>query len=157
MIYLSSVSISLGEIIDGMQFIFWSIFQAYVVIKSHQSYPLGNKVPAHRITVKIYKSSWTALQKFAVIILKLNSVSCDMTKPTKWVCAQWRLRSDWASAQSDLSLHCAHTHFVGFVMLRLMWFYSKVSYGRARSAAEGAFWSGSALFGQTFPLSGSLW
>ena len=33
-----------------------------------------------------------------------------MTKPTKWLCAQRRLRSDWASAwasaQSDQSLHC---------------------------------------------------
>ena len=26
-----------------------------------------------------------------------------MTKPTKWLCAQWRLRSAWASAQSDQS------------------------------------------------------
>ena len=34
-------------------------------------------------------------------------MSCDMTKPTKWVCAQRRLRSDWASAQSDQSLRCA--------------------------------------------------
>ena len=25
-------------------------------------------------------------------------LSCDMTKPTKWVCAKWRLRSAWASA-----------------------------------------------------------
>ena len=30
-----------------------------------------------------------------------------MTKPTKWVCAQRRLRSAWASAQSDQSLRCA--------------------------------------------------
>ena len=30
-------------------------------------------------------------------------MSRDMTKPTKWVCAQWRLRSAWASAQSDQS------------------------------------------------------
>ena len=29
-----------------------------------------------------------------------------MTKPTKWLCAQRRLRSAWASAQSDQSLHC---------------------------------------------------
>ena len=75
-----------------------------------------------------------------------------MTKPTKGVCAQRRLRSAWASAQSDqslrcpheetlglklpiertaktlirlggcpadLSVRCAHTHFVGFVMSRL--------------------------------------
>ena len=30
-----------------------------------------------------------------------------MTKPTKWVCARQRLRSAWASAQSDQSLRCA--------------------------------------------------
>ena len=75
-------------------------------------------------------------------------MSRDMTKPTKWVCAQRRLRSAWASAQSDQSLRCpheesyplitqqrlwsdwtdaqadlsvcwVHTHFVGFVMSRL--------------------------------------
>ena len=36
--------------------------------------------------------------------IKLNHLSHDMTKPTKWVCAQWRLRSAWASAQSDQEL-----------------------------------------------------
>ena len=30
-----------------------------------------------------------------------------MTKPTKWLCAQQRLRSAWSSAQSDQSLRCA--------------------------------------------------
>ena len=30
-----------------------------------------------------------------------------ITKPTKWLCAQWRLRSAWASAQSDQSSLCA--------------------------------------------------
>ena len=34
-------------------------------------------------------------------------MSHDMTKPTKWVCAQPRLRSAWASAQSDQSSLCA--------------------------------------------------
>ena len=34
-------------------------------------------------------------------------LSRDMTKPTKWVCPQRRLRSAWASAQSDQSLCCA--------------------------------------------------
>ena len=33
--------------------------------------------------------------------------SSDVTKPTKWPYAQWRLRSAWASAQSDQSLRCA--------------------------------------------------
>ena len=80
---------------------------------------------------------------------KLNSGNCspppppppfyttNMTKPTKWLCAQRRLRSAWASsaqsdqslrcplegswadAQADLSLRRVHTHFIGFVMLWL--------------------------------------
>ena len=33
-------------------------------------------------------------------------MSRDMTKPTKWLCAQRRLRSVWASDQSDQSLRC---------------------------------------------------
>ena len=36
-------------------------------------------------------------------VLKLSHMSRDMTKLTKWVCAQRRLRSAWASAQSDHS------------------------------------------------------
>ena len=36
----------------------------------------------------------------------LNDVRHDMTKPTKWVCPQRRLRSAWPSAQSDQSLLC---------------------------------------------------
>ena len=35
--------------------------------------------------------------------------------------AQRRLWSDWANAQVDLSLHWAHSHFVGCVMLRLIY------------------------------------
>ena len=44
--------------------------------------------------------------------------------------AQWRLWSDWAGAQADLSLHWAHTHFVGFVMRQLRWAcsYEKTTY-----------------------------
>ena len=32
-----------------------------------------------------------------------HKMSHDMTKPAKWLCAQRRLRSAWASAQSDQS------------------------------------------------------
>ena len=35
--------------------------------------------------------------------------------------AQQRLWPDWADAQADLSLRWAHSHFVGFVMSRLIW------------------------------------
>ena len=37
--------------------------------------------------------------------------------------AQRRLWSDWADAQADLSLRWAHSHFVGFDMLRLICFH----------------------------------
>ena len=79
-----------------------------------------------------------------------------MTKPTKWVCVQRRLRSAWASAQSDQSSLCIQwvakaptflhadsedcqtgqmprliwifagctCHFVGFVMRRLISFFT---------------------------------
>ena len=40
-------------------------------------------------------------------------MSRNMTKPTKWVCAQRRLRSAWASAQSDQSLRCPHEETFG--------------------------------------------
>ena len=36
-------------------------------------------------------------------------------------CGQWRLWSDWTDAQADLSFRWAHSHFVGFVMSRLIW------------------------------------
>ena len=77
------------------------------------------------------------------------NLSCLMTKPTKWVRAQRRLRSDWASpslirvftvrmkkawtlsyhwahsedsdAQSDQSLRWVHSHIVGFVTRRLIY------------------------------------
>ena len=37
----------------------------------------------------------------------ISNMSRDMTNPTKWLCAQRRLRSAWASAQSDQSSLCA--------------------------------------------------
>ena len=36
-----------------------------------------------------------------------------MTKPTKWLCAQQRLRSALASAQSDQSFRCLHEDTLG--------------------------------------------
>ena len=36
-----------------------------------------------------------------------DQMSRDMTKPTKWLCVQRRIRSAWASTQSDQSSLCA--------------------------------------------------
>ena len=51
-------------------------------------------------TIRI-KSPWIIMPR------NLFQMSRFMTKPTKWMCAQQRLRSAWASAQSDQSLRCA--------------------------------------------------
>ena len=50
-------------------------------------------------------------RKFTVNCLRwcnfqANCMSRNMTKPIKWLCAQRRLRSAWASAQSDQNLRC---------------------------------------------------
>ena len=60
---------------------------------------------------KCKKKMAVKIKRFTVFQLNsllLYHVSRDMTKPTKWVCAQQRLRSAWASAQSDQSLRCPH-------------------------------------------------
>ena len=49
------------------------------------------------------------IRVFAVRMKKAWALSYPLS-------AQRRLWSDWADAQADLSLHWAHTHFVGFVI-----------------------------------------
>ena len=82
-----------------------------------------------------------------------------MTKPTKWLCAQRRLRSAWASAKSDQSLRCphedwadaqadlslrwAHTHFVGFVMSWLIC----LTFRKRDEAVEKRKWQNYSYFG----------
>ena len=41
--------------------------------------------------------------------------------------AQRRLWSDWADTQADLSLRWAHSHFVGFVMSRLIYIFIAIA------------------------------
>ena len=45
--------------------------------------------------------------------LTQKCLSHDMTKPTKWLCAQGRLRSAWAFPQYDQSLPCPHEESLG--------------------------------------------
>ena len=39
---------------------------------------------------------------------RIHDMSRNTTKPTNWLCAQRRLRSAWASTQSDQTLPCQH-------------------------------------------------
>ena len=63
---------------------------------------------------------------------------------THWVHREdW---SDWADAQADLSLHWAHSHFVGFVMSWLIYCVSEqqyvepFSYGLAKLCCDSLLW-----------------
>ena len=51
--------------------------------------------------------------KPSYFFLPQSDLSRLVTKPTKWVCAQRRFRSAWASAQSDQSLRCPHEESLG--------------------------------------------
>ena len=64
--------------------------------------------------------------------------SRDMTKPTKWMCAQLKLRSAWASAQSDQSLLSAWRKLGS---LATHWAHSK------DSDQTGQIWVGNQLLG----------
>ena len=96
------------------------------------------------------------LSHFIFLFIEFNAhLSDDMTKPTKWVCAQRRqislgIRPVWSESSlsawrnlGSLAVHCthsedsdqtwrmprliclrwAHTHFVGFVMSWLMYYF----------------------------------
>ena len=63
------------------------------------------------VTCKIVRKDkkWCHLkQKTSVGHIHRWYISRLMIKPTMWLCAQRRLRSAWASAQSDQSLRCPH-------------------------------------------------
>ena len=62
-----------------------------------------------RISLGIHPAWWV----FAVRMKKAWVLSYPLS-------TQWRLWSDWADAQADLSFRWAHTHFVGFVTRRLI-------------------------------------
>ena len=66
------------------------------------------------ITVFFYSENANLVPRQQLHFLLLDNItsnmhlymSRDMTKPTKWLCTQPRLRSAWASSQSDQSLRC---------------------------------------------------
>ena len=53
-----------------------------------------------RCDVQMLHMVWRLWKQYELSKMHLSR---DMTKPTKWLCAQRRLRSAWASAQSDQS------------------------------------------------------
>ena len=67
-----------------------------------------------KIQLLLYQNKYAKLtlvlfcfDPFAIFLYLSIYMHCLITKPAKWLCTQWRLRSAWASTQSDLSLCCA--------------------------------------------------
>ena len=69
------------------------------------------------------------IRVFAVRMKKARVLSYPLS-------AQWRLWSDWADAQADLSLRWAHSHFVGFVMSRLI----SYNYNQIPTLSQSLIW-----------------
>ena len=83
-----------------------------IVLKSNIS--MCNKLPSAFPNIHPALSANSFLLRFSFLrqefscVNKKPNMSHVMIKPTKWRCAQRRLRSAWASAQSDQSLRFPH-------------------------------------------------
>ena len=73
------------------------------------------------------------IRVFAVRMKKAQVLSYPLS-------AQRRLWSDWADAQADLSLRWAHSHFVGFVMRRLICPCAWLHFERFHDSNGKRFW-----------------
>ena len=90
-------------------------------ISGQNPFPYTNKPPHDKTNKMAYAPSEDSdqpghppslIRVFAIRMKKASVLSYQLS-------AQKRFLSDWADAQADLSLHWAHTHFVGFVTRRL--------------------------------------
>ena len=77
-----------SSIFYHFSFLFISLFPVYLEMLSFY-------LSFHFFTMVTRSSCTSHLSRF-------------MTEPTKWVCAERKLRSTWASAQSNQSLRCPH-------------------------------------------------
>ena len=82
---------------------------AFQHIAAHQqlsflrSFLLHHTWPSFR-----YNGTATLIQHCEILHLSTINMSRLMTKPTKWLCTQQRLKSAWAYAQCDQSFCCPH-------------------------------------------------
>ena len=66
-----------------------------------------------------YMSRLMTKPAILIRVFAVRSVGSKGAKLSLYV--QRRIWSDWADAHADLSLWWAHTHFVGFILSRLIW------------------------------------
>ena len=70
---------------------------------------------------------------YCIIIAKFSNMSPDMTKPTKWLCAQRRHRSAWAFAKSDQIIRPVWSVFAFYMKKAWVLSYSLSAQRRLRS------------------------
>ena len=87
------------------------IFQI-IMVPLNCSLPFRGQVSFASLCFLFFFFSFSCLF-FSLIIQNKGNMSRLMTKPTKWLCAQRRLRAAWASAQSDQNLRCPHIESLG--------------------------------------------
>ena len=66
--------------------------------------PFKSSVPCHDYQRKFL---YFSMKITKICTIRVHEMSHNMTKPTKWMCALRKLRSAWASTQSDQSQRCA--------------------------------------------------
>ena len=88
-----------------------------------------------------------------------DQMSCDMTKPTKWLCPKRRPRSAWASAQSDHSLRCVLNGWLKIQSFKMRTVKTLIRLGWCRGA-QPFYWFchvvAQILIWQTYSVSSTL-
>ena len=108
--YLDSIISILAEYIISRLANLWSKagqFESYLVTNSWRQ--VFSSYGSH-VSLWWLKCDCNGHMSSPSVIYYLSS---SMTKPTNDLCGQQRLRSAWASHQSDQSLHCPHEETMG--------------------------------------------
>ena len=95
-------------------------FEVWTCVSAEANNESAHSQYMSRLMTKPIKSLWAQRRVFVVRMKKAWVLSYPLS-------VQRRLWSDWADAQPDLSLRWAHTHFVGFVIRRLILFSSNMN------------------------------
>ena len=85
----------------------WFILKLYLVKRTHTPPTNKNNMDFNMLSQIVLEMALRDFRAFIFYTTFSTYESRLMTKPTKWLCAKPRLRSAWASAQSDQSLRCA--------------------------------------------------
>ena len=110
-------------------FLSFSVFSLFIVLILINALPQHTHTYAHTFRGQINEPSHDKTNKMACVpsedsdqpghppsLIRVFAVRMKKAWVLSYpLSAQRRLWSDWADAQADLSLHWAHSHFVGFV------------------------------------------